>query len=47
MKLSDRYRQNYCDIYPQSRNKPSLSLGSKGYVLFLTVIFTSVITFFK
>ena len=47
MKLSDRYRQNYCDLNAQSRNKPSLSLGSKAYVLFLTVIFTSVITFFK
>jgi hypothetical protein len=47
MKLSDRYRQNYCDIYPQSRNKPSLNLGSKAYVLFLAVVVTSIITYFK
>lgn len=48
MKLSDRYRQNYCDIYPQPRKeKPSLNLGSKAYVLFVTVILTSIITFFK
>lgn len=47
MKLSDRYRQNYCDFYPQSRRKTSLNLGSKAYVLFLAVIVTSIIGYFK
>ena len=47
MKLSDHYRQNYCDIYPQVRNKRSLHIGSKLYVLFLTVLATSAMSYIK
>ena len=46
MKLSDRYRQNYCDIYPQPSHKPSLNLGSKIYVVFLASLATMVVGYF-
>lgn len=46
MKLSDRYRQNYCDIYPQKISKPSLNLSSKIYVVFLASLATMVVGYF-
>lgn len=41
MKLSDKYRQNYCDLYPEVRNKRSSHIGSKLFAIVATAALTA------